>query len=164
MAVTAGMVGSIIFFAVIGLHAIHFNALTGVYTYDPRREQPNGFFLSNKPDEVLVQTLTQQIATDGSYPAGATQKIIRVEPIRVEVSTYSDWAAEARVTTRLTYQDGAVATEVFRFRDAGSNGMVMPIAPGMEMSIHARFGRLAGCQPDPPAGTGASYCGLDMGP
>jgi hypothetical protein len=123
-----------------------------------RKAARYSFFLSTRPDEVLVQTLASQVEPGGSYPAGVKAKLIKVEPIRVEVATYSDWAAEARVTTRLYYQDGTIATEVFRFRDAGSEGMPMPIAPGMEMSIHARFGQLAGCLSD---GVGMSYCGLN---
>jgi hypothetical protein len=144
--------------ATLLLSVLHFNPVIGVYSYDPRHEQPNEFFLRNRPDDVLVQTLAKQIERDGSYPPGSTVKLVRIEPIHVDLATYSDWATEARVTARLYYEDGTASMEVFRFRDAGSEGMLMPIAPGMEMSIRAQFGRLAGCTREQP---GASYCGLD---
>ncbi len=140
-----------------GLYVLHFNPFTGTYSYDPRTETPISFFALNRPEEVLVQTLQRQIARDGSYPAGGAQKLIAIEPVRVEVSIYSDWAAFARVTTRLHYQDGSVSTEAFRFRDAGSLGMLNPIAPGGEMSIYPRFGNLGDCQPE---AAGSSYCGF----
>jgi hypothetical protein len=137
---------------------IHFNPVTGVYSYDPRTEQPNSFFLQNRPDDVLVQTLMRQIEKDGSYPAGATSKLTKVEPVHVDLSIYSDWAAEAKVTTRLYYDDGSVTTEVFRFFDVGSMGMFMPFVPGQELSTHAYFDRLARCASEGP---GVSYCGVD---
>jgi hypothetical protein len=140
-----------------GLYALHFNPFTGTYSYDPRTEKPIGFFALNRPEDVLVQTLQRQIARDGSFPAGDAQKLIAIEPVRVEVSIYSDWAASARVTTRLHYQDGSVSTEAFRFRDAGSLGMLNPIAPGGEMKIYPRFGNLGDCQPE---AAGSSYCGF----
>ncbi len=150
----------------IGLIAIvllvlvaHFNPLTGVYSYDPRHEEPNGFFVVNRPEATLAQKIKQQIAQAGSYPPGIEDRIVGIEPVRVDVATYSDWAAEARVTTQLVYANGTVATEVFRFRDAGSEGMLMPIAPGTEMSIRARFGNLADCVPQEP---GKSYCDIKL--
>lgn len=141
------------------LFVVHFNPLTGVYFYDPQNDRPNSFFLSNRPERILVQSLLKQVERDGGYPPGEKRKLIKVEPVRVDLATYSDWATEAKVTTRLQYQDGTVFLEVFRFRDSGSEGMLMPVVPGGEMSIHARFGNLGECSRE---GLDSSYCALKL--
>src|SRR5260221_1210640 len=71
----------------------HFNPLTGVYTYDPRTDQPSRLVLANRPDLVLVDALTKQLERDGTYPPNAPSNVVSVEPIRVDVSTYTDWQA-----------------------------------------------------------------------
>ncbi len=139
---------------------LHFDLVRGVYSYDPRSQQPSTLFLSNRPEQILVESLARQTEKDGSYPPGEKRKLVRVEPLHVELATYSDWASEARVTVRLEYSDGTSAIELFRFRDSGSEGILMPVAPGGEMSIHARFGNLGECSSEGP---GKSYCGLNLG-
>ncbi len=138
----------------------HFDPVRGIYSYDPRSGQPSTLFLSNRPEQVLVESLAKQTQRDGSYPPGEKRELVRVEPVHVELATYSDWATEAKVTVRLEYNDGTSVTELFRFRDSGSEGMLMPVAPGGEMSIHARFGHLGDCLRE---GQGKSYCALDLG-
>ncbi len=137
---------------------MHFDPSTGVYSYDPQKEEPNSFFLANRPERLLTQSLMMQSERDGGFPSGAKRKLVKIEPVRVDLATYSDWAAEASVMARLEYDDGTVSVEMFRFRDTGSEGMLMPIAPGGEMSVHARFDRLGDCKSD---GVGKSYCEVE---
>lgn len=105
----------------------HFNPLTGVYTYDPRTDQPSQLLLANRPDLVFVDALTKQLERDGTCPPNATAKVVRVEPIQVAVSTYTDWQAYAFVTTRLDYADGTSRVEEFRFHSVGSEGIWLPL-------------------------------------
>ena len=135
-----------------------FNLVTGIYTYDPRTDQPSSLFLANRPDVVFLDVLTKQIEKDGTYPPSTKAKVVKVEPIKVDVSTYTDWQAEAYVTTRLDYADGTSRVEEFRFHSGGSEGAWLPIVG--DITIRAVFGRLVGCKEilDEPAGK--SVCGL----
>jgi hypothetical protein len=105
---TGGLVG-FLFVAVVAyllLPLRQFNLATGVYTYNPRTDQPSSLFLVNRPDGVLLDTLAKQIEKDGTYPPNAKAKVTKVEPIKVDVTTYTDWQAYAYVTTQLVYADG----------------------------------------------------------
>jgi hypothetical protein len=136
----------------------HFNPLTGVYTYDPRTDQPSRLVLANRPDLVFIDALTKQLERDGTYPPNATANVVRVEPIRVAVSTYTDWQAEAFVTTRLDYADGSSRVEEFRFHSVGSEGAWLPLVG--DITYHAFYARLAGCKEIPDEPAGKSVCGI----
>jgi FlaG/FlaF family flagellin (archaellin) len=41
---------------------------TGIYTYDPEHDQPSQLIVENRLETVLLVTLQQQIARDGTYP------------------------------------------------------------------------------------------------
>ena len=137
---------------------VHLNPLTGVYTYDPRTNQPSNLVLANRPDLVFVDVLTKQIETDGTYPPYAKAKVVRVEPIRVAVSTYTDFQAYAFVTTRLDYADGTSRVEEFRFQSASSDGISLPLVNGI--TYHAFFARLGRCEVIPEEPAGKSVCGI----
>ncbi len=136
----------------------HFNPVTGIYTYDPRTAQPSSLFLANRPDVVLFDTLTKQIEKDGTYPPSAKAKVVKVEPVKVDLSTYTDFQAYAYVTTRLDYADGSSRFEEFYFHSGGSEGAWLPIVG--DVTIRAVFGRLVGCReiPEEPS---KSECGLE---
>jgi hypothetical protein len=137
----------------------HFNPLTGTYTYDPRTDTPSNFFLANRPDLVLVDALTKQIARDGSYPPNASAKVAKITPLKVDISTYTDWQAYAYINTRLDYTDGTARIETFRFHSSGSEGMFWPLAG--DITFHATYGRLTGCQELPNEWLPQAECGLD---
>jgi hypothetical protein len=133
----------------------HFNPLTGVYTYDPRTDQPSDLILANRPDLVFLDVLTKQIEKDGTYPPNAAATVVKVEPIQVAVSTYTDWQAFAFLTTRLDYADGTSKVEEFSFHSVGSQRAWLPIVG--EITYHNYYARLIGCNeiPDEP---GKSTC------
>ena len=136
----------------------HFNFLTGDYSYDPRTDQPSRLVLANRPDLVLVDALTKQLDRDGTYPTNATVKVVRIEPIHVAVSIYTDFQVYAFVTTRLAYADGTARIEEFRFHSVGSDGADLPLINGV--SYHAFYARLADCREIPGEPAGKSVCGL----
>jgi hypothetical protein len=136
----------------------HFNPLTGIYTYDPRTDQPSRLVLANRPDLVLVDALTKQLARDGTYPPNAAVSVTGVEPIQVAVSTYTDWQAYAFVTTRLDYANGTARIEEFRFHSVASEGASLPYH--IDLTYHAFYGRLAECSEIPGEPAGKSVCGL----
>jgi hypothetical protein len=137
---------------------IHFNPLTGVYTYDPRTDQPSQLLLANRPDLVFVDVLTKQIERDGTYPPYAKATVVRVEPIRVAVSTYTDFQAYAFVTTRLDDADGTSRVEEFRFQSVSSEGISLPVVSGI--TYHAYFARLGWCKVVSEEPAGKSVCGI----
>lgn len=135
-----------------------FNLATGIYTYDPRTDQPSSLFLANRPDVVLLDILTKQIEKDGTYPPSVKAKVVKVEPIRVDVSTYTDWQAYAFVTTRFDYADGTSRVEEFRFHSVSSGGAWLPIVG--DITIRAYYARLVGCKEIPEEPAGKSVCGI----
>jgi hypothetical protein len=150
-----------LFVAIVGYLLVRisrFNAVTGIYTYDPRTDQPSNLFLANRPDVVLFDALSKQIEKDGTYPPNARAKVVKVEPVKVDVSTYTDWQAYAYVTTRLEYADGTTRFEEFRFHSGGSEGAWLPFVG--DITIRAQYRRLAGCReiPEEPS---KSVCGLE---
>ena len=150
----------VIIAGVLLVRITHFNPLTGVYTYDPRTDQPSDLIVANRPDLVFLDVLTKQIEKDGTYPPNAAAKVVKVEPIQVAVSTYTDWQAFAFVTTRLDYADGTSRVEEFRFHSVGSNGSPRAWLPMVgEITYHSYYDRLIGCNqiPDEP---GKSVCGI----
>jgi hypothetical protein len=143
--------------SVLLVRITHFNPITGVYTYDPRTDQPSSLILANRPDLVLLDVLTNQINRDETYPPTAVAKVVKIEPIRVEVSTFTDFQAYAFVTTRFYYADGASRVEEFRFQSVSSDGISLPIINGF--TYHAFFGRLSQCN-ILPSEPGKSVCAI----
>lgn len=133
-----------------------FNLATGVYTYDPRTDQPSSLFLVNRPDAALLDILTKQIEKDGTYPPNAKTKVTKVEPIKVDVTTYTDWQAYAYVITRLDYADGTSRVEEFRFHSVSSGGAWLPFIG--DIAIASYYARLIGCKQIPDEPTGNSVC------
>ncbi len=115
----------------------HFNPLNGFYTYDPRSEQPSNFFLANHPDIVIVNRLNKQIEQYDTYPPNYNAKVVRVEPVKVAISTYTDWQGYAYVTTRFDYADETSKFEEFRFHSHASKGMWLPVMGGI--TYHAYY-------------------------
>jgi hypothetical protein len=168
-----GRRGTFILILIMGLYVVgfsyllvrlaHFNPLTGTYTYDPRTDTPSNFFLANRPEVVLVDTLTKQIQRDGTYPPNATTPVAKITPLKVDISTYTDWQAYAYINTRLDYTDGTVRIETFRFHSSGSEGMVLvwPLSLVADITFHATYGRLTSCQELPNELPPQAACGLD---
>ena len=143
---------------VLLIQITHFNPLTGIYTYDPRTDKPSPLILANRPDLVFVEVLTKLLAKDGTYPPSAIVEVIKVEPIRVAISTYTDWQAYAFVMARLDYADGTSRVEEFRFHSVSSEGIELPY---FDITYHAFYARLTGCQEVPDLGVGQSVCGIE---
>ncbi|MCA1554562.1 MAG: hypothetical protein LC737_09310 [Chloroflexi bacterium] len=133
----------------------HFDLATGIYNYDPRSEEPSRLFLVNRPDHVLLDVLTKQLQRDGTYPPESRSQVINVQPLRVDVSTYTDWQAYAYITTRLNYADGTWRIIEFRFHSLGSGGIPLPIIN--DVTIRAYFARVRECRPESEH---KSVCGL----
>jgi hypothetical protein len=151
----------VVFASALFVRLSHFNPLSGTYTYDPRTDNPSDFFLANRPDVVLVDTLTKQIEREGTYPPNATAKVAKITPLKVDINTYTDWQAYAYIQTRLDYADGTARVETFRFHSGGSEGMLWPLSLGGEITYHAAYGRLAECSELPSEPPGQAVCGLD---
>ena len=156
-----GICLALVIAAAVFIRVTHFNPLTGTYTYDPRTDQPSGFFLANRPDFVLVDALTKQIQRDGTYPPNAAAKVVKITPLNVDIGTYTDWQAYAYIRTRLDYADGTTRVETFRFHSGGSQGMLWPLSPGGEITYHAIYGRLTECSELPDEPSGQAVCGLN---
>ncbi|HEY0739323.1 MAG TPA: hypothetical protein VGD69_30655 [Herpetosiphonaceae bacterium] len=115
-----------------------------VYTYDPRRDQPNQLIVENRPETVLIAALQKQIARDGTYPQDATARIVNLEPTRVELQIGTDWHAVAYVSMLLRYDDGTERQEMFEFQSLNSEGFDLPLLP--DVALHNTFGRLTTCR------------------
>jgi hypothetical protein len=141
----------------------HYNFTTGFYSYDPRTDEPSGIFLANRPDRVLVEALTKQVGRDGTYPPAIPPnkkvRVIKVEPIRVDIGAQTDWQAYAYVTTRLDYEDGTSRLEEFRFHSSESGGVWLPNIG--DVTIRAYYRALADCGEESP---GKSICEMQAAP
>jgi hypothetical protein len=138
----------------------HFNPLTGVYTYDPRTDQPGDLVLASRPDVVFVEALTKQIERDETYPPDAASKVVAIMPIRVALSLHTDWQVYAYVTTRLNYADGTSRVEEFRFFSQNQQRAWLPWV-GDIVAYHVYYAPLTGCQ-EAPGQPAQSVCDMQL--
>ncbi|MBV9786734.1 MAG: hypothetical protein JOZ51_01060 [Chloroflexi bacterium] len=117
---------------------------SGMYTYDPRRDQPSHLIVENRPEMVLLATLQQQIAQDGTYPPDAALRIVALEPTKVELQIGTDWHAIAYVTMLLRYDNGIEQHEIFEFQSLDSEGFDLPLLP--DIALHNTFRPLTACR------------------
>lgn len=117
--------------------------VAGTYSYDPRQDQPSPLIVKNRPEVVLLATLQQQIARDGTYPKSARTRVTNIEPIKVVLYLRTGWHAAAQVTVNLSYDDGTEQSEVFSFHSINSKSLEFPILP--DLALHNTFGRLTSC-------------------
>jgi hypothetical protein len=117
---------------------------SGTYSYDPRRDQPSQYIVENRPEAVLLATLQQQIARDGTYPRDAQAQIAALEPTNVELQIGTDWHAVAYVTMLLRYDNGTEQQEVFEFQSLNSEGFDLPFLP--DIALRNTFGGLTTCR------------------
>ena len=133
---------------------VPFAALTsGTYTYDPRRDQPSRYIVENRPEAVLLATLQQQIARDGTYPQDARARIVALEPTNVELQIGTDWHAVAYVTLLLRYADGTEHQEIFEFQSLNSQSVDLPLLP--DIALRNTFGNVMTCR---KIAVAKSYC------
>lgn len=128
---------------------------SGMYTYDPRRDQPSRYIVENRPEAVLLTTLQQQIARDGTYPRDAPARIVALEPTNVELQINTDWHAVAYVTMLLRYEDGTEHQENFEFQSLNSQSFDLPLLP--DIALRNTFGNVMTCRKITAA---KSYCSI----
>lgn len=134
----------LVFIAIVQTGAPAAAITSGTYTYDPRRDQPSRYIVENRPELVLLATLQQHIARDGTYPHKAHRRIVALEPAKVELQIRTDWHAIAYVTMLLRYDDGTERHEIFEFQSLSSAGFDLPLLPNV--ALHNTFGHLTMCR------------------
>jgi hypothetical protein len=136
----------------------HYNPITGMYTYNPRVDEPSSWVLENRPETVLVDEILPRILENGTYPASARSLLVDVEAMRVRLNLRTDWQVVAHVTTWLHYADGTTQPHEFSFHSMNASSTDNPL---FLVAFHAKYGASSSvrCSPDP--GTpGVSYCNL----
>jgi hypothetical protein len=80
--------------------------LRGTCVYDPRTQHPSSMFISQPPEQPIVQYIRDQIKVGGTFPITATSSVLSVTPIWVYAEGFNnDLHIYARVRVQVQYTD-----------------------------------------------------------
>jgi hypothetical protein len=80
--------------------------LRGTCEYDPRTEKPSSLFISNSPEQFVVQYIEDQMKIGGTFPISVSSSVLSVTPIWVHADGFNtDLHIWTRVRVRVQYLD-----------------------------------------------------------
>lgn len=144
------LMGILAFVALIGagiavLETPTCSFLRGTCEYNPRTEKPSSLFISNPPEQPIVQYIENQIKIGGTFPISATSPVLSVTPIWVHADGFNtDLHIWTRVRVQVQY-----ANYTDRYFEFGLNAQEDTRLFGIESStMFARFKPISECGVD----------------